>query len=47
MVAHRLQTPGNRDDVTSGSAELERIDHGHVRRGESSRSWIGVVLSGE
>ena len=47
MMAHGPQTPGNQDDVTSGSAELKGVNHGHSRRVERSRSWMGVVLSGE
>ena len=47
MMAHRPQTPGDRNDVASGSAELESIDHGHDRREEGSRSWMSVGLSGE
>ena len=47
MMAHRPQTSGNQDDVTSRSVELEGVDHQHSRIEKKSRSGKNVVLSGE
>ena len=44
MMAHRPQTPRNRDDIASGSAELESVDHGHDRRSGEEEKLSGCCV---